>query len=43
MQFIIGKNRHKTFFSTSDDKVSNDNAARLMDAVIDKPDLQKLG
>ena len=43
MQFIIGNNRHQTFFSTLDDQVSNDNAARLMDAFIDKLDLQKLG
>ncbi len=43
MQFIQGSNRHQTFFSTLDDQVSNDNAARLMDAFIDKLDLQKLG
>jgi len=43
MQFITGNNRHQTFFSTPDDQVSNDNAARLMDAFIDKLDLQKLG
>ena len=43
MQFIIGNNRHQTFFSTPDEQVSNDNAARLMDAFIDKLDLQKLG
>ena len=43
MQFITGNNRHQTFFSTLDDRVSNDNVARLMDAFIDKLDLQKLG
>ena len=43
MQFILGNNRHQTFFSTLDDQVSNDNAARLMDSFIDKLDLQKLG
>ena len=43
MQFIIGNNRHQTFFSTPDDQVSNYNAARLMDAFIDKLDLPKLG
>ena len=36
MQFITGNNRHQTYFSTLDDQVSNDNAARLMDAFIDK-------
>ena len=43
MLFIAGINRHRTFFSTLDDKVSIDNAARLMGAFIDKPDLQKSG
>ena len=43
MQFIQGNNRHQTYFSTPDDQVSTDNAARLMDAFIDKLDLQKLG
>ena len=43
MQFIQGNNRHQTYFSTPDDQVSADNAARLMDAFIDKLDLQKLG
>ena len=42
MQFIQGNNRHQTYFSTPDDQVSADNAARLMDAFIDKLDLQKL-
>ena len=43
MQFIQRNNRHQTFFSTLDDQVSNDNAARLMAAFIDKLDLQNLG
>jgi transposase len=43
MQFIQGNNRHQTYFTTPDDQVSADNAARLMDAFIDKLDLQKLG
>ena len=42
MQFIQGNNQHQTYFSTPDDQVSADNAARLMDAFIDKLDLQKL-
>ena len=43
MQFIQGNNRHQTFFITADDQVSSDNAVRLMDAFVDKLDLQKLG
>jgi len=43
MQFIQGNNRHQTCFTTPDDQVSADNAVRLMDAFIDKLDLQKLG
>ena len=43
MQFIQGNNRHQTYFSTLDDQVSTDNAVRLMDAFIDKLDLQQLG
>ena len=42
MQFIQGNNRHQTYFTTADDQVSADNAARHMDAFIDKLDLQKL-
>ena len=43
MQFIQGNNRHQTYFTTPDDQVSADNAVRLMDAFIDKLNLQKLG
>jgi hypothetical protein len=43
MQFIQGNNRHQTYFTTSDEQVSADNAVRLMDAFIEKLDLQKLG
>lgn len=43
MQFIQGNNRHQTYFITLDDQVSADNAVRLIDAFIDKLDLQKLG
>jgi transposase len=43
MQFILGTNRHQTYFSTLEDLVSSDNAVRLMDAFIDKLDLQQLG
>ena len=43
MQFIQGNNRHQTYFSTLEDQVTADNPVRLMDAFIDKLDLQKLG
>ena len=43
MQFIEGTNRHQSYFSTLEDQVSADNAVRLIDAFIDKLDLQKLG
>ena len=43
MQFILGNNRHQTYFSTLDDQVNTDNPVRLMDAFIDKLGLQKLG
>jgi transposase len=43
MQFIQGSNRHQTIFTTLEDRISTDNAARLIDAFIDKLDLQKLG
>ena len=42
MEFITGNSRHHAYFSTLDDQVSADHAARLMDAFIDKLDLQKL-
>ena len=43
MQFIQGNNRNQTFFTTLDERVSSDNAVRLMDAFVDKLDLKKLG
>ena len=43
MQFIQGNNRHQTFFSTLEDQVAADNPVRLIDAFIDKLDLQKSG
>ncbi len=43
MQFITGTNRHQSYFATLDDQVATDNAVRLIDAFIDKLDLQKLG
>lgn len=43
MQFIQGNNRYQTFFITLEEQVGADNAVRLMDAFVDKLDLQKLG
>ena len=43
MQFIQGTNRHQTYFSRLNDQVGTDNPVRLMDAFVDKLDLQKLG
>ena len=43
MQFIEGTNRYQTYFSTLEDQVSSDNPVRLIDAFVDKLDLQKLG
>lgn len=43
MQFIQGKSRHQTYFTTADEQVSANNAVRLMDAFVDKLELQKLG
>ena len=42
MQFIQGNN-HQTYFSTLEDQVSADNPVRLMNAFINKLDLQNLG
>ena len=43
MQFIQGQHRQQTYFSTLEDQVSADNPVRLIDAFIDKLDLQKSG
>ena len=43
MQFIQGNNRNQTYFATLEDQVAADNPVRLMDAFIDKLDLQNLG
>ena len=43
MQFIQGQQRHQTYFATLEDQVAADNPVRLIDAFIDKLDLQKLG
>jgi transposase len=41
--YIEGTNRHQSYFSTLEERVSRDNAVRLIDAFIDKLDLEKLG
>ncbi len=43
MQFIEGTHRDQTYFATLNDQVSRDNPVRLIDAFIDKVELQKLG
>ncbi len=43
MQFIQGGNRFQTYFSTLEDQEIADNPVRLIDAFVDKLDLQKLG
>jgi transposase len=43
MQFIQGNNRYQSYFSTLEDQVSAENPVRLIDAFVDKLDLQKLG
>ena len=43
MQFITGNNRHQTYFSSLEDQVTADNPVRLIDAFIDKLDMQKMG
>src|SRR5437867_1841275 len=43
MQFIQGANRKQTYFATLEDQISPDNPVRLMDAFIDKLELEKLG
>lgn len=43
MQYIQGSNRNQTYFTTLDDQVTGNNTVRLMDAFVDKLDLEKLG
>jgi hypothetical protein len=38
-----GNNRYQSYFSTLEEEVSAENPVRLIDAFIDKLDLQKLG
>jgi transposase len=43
MQFITGTNRHQSYFSTLEEQVTADNAVRLIDAFVDKLELEKIG
>ena len=43
MQFIAGNNRHQTYFSTLEEQVTADNSVKLINAFIDKLDLQNQG
>jgi hypothetical protein len=43
MQFKQGSNRNQTSFTTLDQQVTANNAVRILDAFVDKLDLQKLG
>ena len=43
MQYIQGNNRNQTCFITLDDQLAADSPVRLIDAFVDKLDLQKLG
>jgi transposase len=43
MQYIQGNNPNQTYFITLDDQLAADNPVRLIDAFVDKLDLQKLG
>ena len=43
MEFITGSSRQQTYFATLEDQVPADNPVRLIDAFIDKLELEKLG
>jgi len=43
MQYISGQPRQQTYFTTLEDQVSPGNPVRLIDAFVDKLDLQRLG
>ena len=43
MNYLKGTHRYQTYIATLDDQVSADNAVRLMDSLVDKLDLAKLG
>jgi transposase len=43
MNFKEGTCRHQTYFATLDEQVAADNPVRLIDAFVDKLQLQKVG
>lgn len=43
MQYISGQCRQQTYFTTLEDQVSPDNPVRLLDAFVDKLDMESLG
>jgi transposase len=43
MQYITGTNRYQSYFATLEERVDPDNAVRLIDAFVDKLELEKLG
>ena len=43
MQFIKGNSRHQSYFATLEDQVAPDNPVRLIDAFIDKLELERSG
>lgn len=43
MQYIQGRSHHQSYFSTLKDQVMSDNPVRLIDAFINKLDLEQLG
>jgi hypothetical protein len=43
MQYIQRHDRNQTYFITLDDQLAIDNPVRLIDAFVDKLDLEKLG
>ena len=43
MQFILGNDRHQTYFSSLEGQVGADNPVRLMDAFVNKLELEELG
>jgi transposase len=43
MQFIKGNNRHQTYFSSLEQRVGVDNPVRLINAFVEKLELEKLG
>lgn len=43
MHFIQGTNRHQMQFLSPDDMITSDNPVRIIDAFVDKVDVQRIG